>query len=51
MAKGYAVDYGEFAGGHDYAQWGGELANGLGVLLGRKSASADASHLEAITGE
>lgn len=51
MAKGYAVDYGEFAGGHDYAQWGGELANGLGVLLGRTSAAAGVSHLEAITGE
>ena len=41
MAKGYAVDYGEFAGGHDYAQWGRELANGLEVLLGRRPRGSD----------
>ncbi|WP_225773673.1 enterochelin esterase [Pseudomonas sp. Marseille-Q5115] len=34
VAKGYAVNYGEYAGGHDYAQWGGELATGLEALLG-----------------
>lgn len=36
-AKGYQVDYGEFAGGHDYAQWGPELSQGLQVLLGMES--------------
>ena len=37
QAKGYRVDYGEFAGGHDYAQWGGELSQGLQTLLGTTS--------------
>ena len=35
-AKGYAVDYHEFDGGHDYAAWRGSLADGLTVLLGNQ---------------
>ena len=34
-AKGYTVHYTEFAGGHDYSQWRGTLADGLIDLLGR----------------
>jgi enterochelin esterase family protein len=34
--KGYDVDYREYAGGHNSANWRGSLANGLISLLGRK---------------
>ncbi len=33
-AKGYEVHYQEFAGGHDYLQWRGTLADGLLALVG-----------------
>ena len=35
-AKGYAVDYHEFASGHDYLNWRGTLADGLVQLLGKR---------------
>ncbi len=35
VAKGYAVKYAEFEGGHDYSCWAGTLADGLLYLLGR----------------
>ena len=34
-AKGYTVHYAEFAGGHDYSQWRGTLADGLIWLMGK----------------
>lgn len=34
LAKGYAVHFQEFAGGHDYLSWRGTLADGLIVLTG-----------------
>lgn len=34
QARGQAVSYREFAGGHDYYAWGEEIAIGLRVLLG-----------------
>lgn len=37
QAKGYPVHYQEFAGGHDYYAWRGELAQGLVVLLGEQA--------------
>lgn len=37
QAKGYPVHYQEFAGGHDYYAWRGELAQGLVVLLGERA--------------
>ena len=33
-AKGYTVDFQEFAGGHDYLGWRGTLADGLMALMG-----------------
>lgn len=36
-AKGYAVRYAEFIGGHDTLCWQGTLADGLQALLGTKS--------------
>ncbi|OEV08641.1 enterochelin esterase [Streptomyces nanshensis] len=33
-ARGYDVTHTEFNGGHDYACWGGALADGLAALLG-----------------
>ncbi|MEU6234891.1 enterochelin esterase [Kitasatospora sp. NPDC047058] len=33
-ARGYALEYREFNGGHDYACWRGGLADGLAHLLG-----------------
>ncbi|MGO8731942.1 MAG: hypothetical protein ACLQVM_04005 [Terriglobia bacterium] len=33
-AKGYEVQYQEFAGDHDYINWRGTLADGLIVLFG-----------------
>jgi enterochelin esterase-like enzyme len=35
LLKGYAVDYREFDGGHDYFYWRGSLADGLVSLIGR----------------
>lgn len=35
LARGYAVTYREYQGGHDYACWRGGLADGLISLLGR----------------
>ncbi len=34
-AKGYAVTYSEYLGGHDYCCWRGSFADGLIALLGR----------------
>lgn len=34
--KGYDVDYREFAGGHNFVNWRGSLADGLISLLGQK---------------
>jgi len=34
-AKGYAVTYSEYLGGHDYCCWRGSIADGLIALLGR----------------
>jgi enterochelin esterase family protein len=34
--KGYDVDYHEFAGGHNFANWRGSLSDGLISILGRK---------------
>ncbi len=36
VAKGYAVKYAEFVGGHDYACWAGTLADGLIHLVGKR---------------
>lgn len=36
LAKGYAVDYREFVGGHDPINWHGTLADGLVSLIGQK---------------
>lgn len=35
-ARGYPVEYTEFAGGHGYANWQGTIADGLSVLLSGK---------------
>lgn len=35
LLKGYAVDYREFDGGHDYFYWRGSLADGLVSLIGQ----------------
>jgi len=35
-AKGYFVVYSEFAGGHEYLNWRGSLADGLIALAGRR---------------
>lgn len=34
-AKGYSIVYSEFAGGHEYLNWRGSLADGLIALAGR----------------
>lgn len=39
QAKGYPVHYQEFAGGHDYYAWRGELAQGLVHLLSERTAA------------
>ncbi len=36
VAKGYAVEYAEFEGGHDYSCWAGTLADGLQSLIGNR---------------
>ncbi|MFJ5116604.1 enterochelin esterase [Kitasatospora sp. NPDC088548] len=38
-ARGYALEYREFNGGHDYACWRGGLADGLAHLLGPDGAA------------
>jgi len=35
-AKGYTIVYSEFAGGHEYLNWRGSLADGLMALAGRE---------------
>ena len=35
-AKGYTIVYSEFAGGHEYLNWRGSLADGLIALAGRE---------------
>ncbi len=35
LAKGYQVQFHEFAGGHDYLSWRGTLADGLIFLIGK----------------
>jgi enterochelin esterase family protein len=35
-AKGYTIVYSEFAGGHEYLNWRGSLADGLVALAGRE---------------
>ena len=42
-AKGYAVVYAEFTGGHDYVCWQGTLASGLIALVGRSPIGAFAA--------
>jgi enterochelin esterase family protein len=39
QAKGYAVQYKEFKGGHDYLFWENALADGLPLLLGSRGAT------------
>jgi enterochelin esterase family protein len=39
-AKGYAVHYRQFTGGHDFACWRGTFADGLQVLAGNKTPKA-----------
>jgi len=36
LAKGYDVQYRQFASGHDYLNWRGTLADGLLALIGRE---------------
>ena len=40
MFKGYEVDYREINGGHDYACWREELAEGLVAVLGEARGGA-----------
>ena len=42
--KGYKVDYREFDGGHNFANWRGTLADGLISVLDRKSTRLNSSH-------
>jgi enterochelin esterase family protein len=37
LAKGYVVDYREFAGDHDYINWRGTFADALVSLFGAAS--------------
>jgi enterochelin esterase-like enzyme len=37
LAKGYAVHYQQFVGGHDYLSWRGTFADGLMDLIGTAS--------------
>jgi enterochelin esterase-like enzyme len=42
-AKGYEVQYHEFAGGHDYLSWRGTLADGLIFLMADAPAESEAA--------
>ena len=39
LAKGYAVHYQQFVGGHDYLSWRGTFADGLLALIGKEPPS------------
>jgi enterochelin esterase-like enzyme len=39
LAKGHEVHFQQFAGGHDYLNWRGTLADGLIALMGSLSSS------------
>jgi enterochelin esterase family protein len=41
QAKGYPVEYREFAGGHDHLAWRADLPQGLIALFGRARAAAE----------
>jgi enterochelin esterase family protein len=37
LAKGYALRYAEFDGGHSFLTWSGGMATGLVFLMGQKN--------------
>jgi len=46
-AKGYEVHFQEFAGGHDYLNWRGTLADGLMALMGSPASETPREHAPA----